>query len=132
MSIRIPADVRAGMIEIAHRFGRLGGKKAAKNMTREECLARAKKAAKAGAEQWTAKRLAREGLKRDKQAAKRKRSAAGCKVAGLPQLAGSARRLTMASANGASGRSFEGPGAARPKRGQNAPNASMVVPGQPC
>ena len=43
-------------------------------MTREERLARAKKAAKAAAEQRTAKRLARKGLKRDKQAAKRKRS----------------------------------------------------------
>jgi hypothetical protein len=74
MNIRIPADVREAMTEIARRFGRLGGKTAAKNMTAGERLARAKKAPKAAAEQRTAKRLAREGLKRDKQAAKRKRS----------------------------------------------------------
>jgi hypothetical protein len=74
MSIRIPAEVREAITEVARRFGRLGGKAAAKNMTPEERLARAKKAAKAAAEQRTAKRLAREGLKRDKQEAKRKRS----------------------------------------------------------
>jgi hypothetical protein len=74
MNIQISADVRAAMTEIARRFGRLGGKTAARNMTPEERLARAKKAAKAAAEQRTAKRLARKGLKRDKQAAKRKRS----------------------------------------------------------
>jgi hypothetical protein len=62
------------MTEIARRFGRLGGKTAARNMTPEERLARAKKAAKAAAEQRTAKRLAREGLKRDKQEAKQQRS----------------------------------------------------------
>jgi hypothetical protein len=74
MNIRIPADVGEAITEIARRLGRLGGKTAAKNMTREERLARAKKAAEAAAEQRTAKRLAREGLKRDNQAAKRKRS----------------------------------------------------------
>jgi len=43
-------------------------------MTPEERLARAKKAAKAAAEQRRAKRLATVGLKQDKQAANRKRS----------------------------------------------------------
>jgi hypothetical protein len=74
MDIRIPAEVQEAITEIARRFGRQGGKTAARNMTREERLARAEKAAKAAAEQRTAKRIAREGLKRDKRAAKRKRS----------------------------------------------------------
>jgi hypothetical protein len=74
MSIRIPAEVREVMTEIARRFGRLGGKTAARNMTPEERVARAKKAAKAAAEKRKAKRLVMEGLKRDKQAARRKRS----------------------------------------------------------
>jgi hypothetical protein len=47
---------------------------AAKNMTREERLAKPRKAAKAAAEKRRAKRLATVGLKQDKQAAKRKRS----------------------------------------------------------
>jgi len=74
VSMRISADVRAAMTEIARQFGRLGGKTAAKNMTPEERTARAKKAAEAAAEVRTAKRLAREGLKRDRKAAKQKRS----------------------------------------------------------
>ena len=60
------------MAEIARRFGKEGGKTAAKNMTPEERTARAKKAAKVAAERRTAKRLAAEGLKREKKAAKRK------------------------------------------------------------
>jgi hypothetical protein len=74
MKIRIPAEVRKAMTEIARRFGRLGGKTAARNMTPQERVARAKKAARAAAEKRKAKRLAMESLKRDKQAAKRKRS----------------------------------------------------------
>jgi len=63
------------MTEIARRFGRLGGKTAARNMKPEERVARAKKAARAAAEKRKkTKRLAMESLKRDKQAAKRKRS----------------------------------------------------------
>jgi hypothetical protein len=72
MGIQIPAEVRAAMTEIARRFGRQGGKTAAKNMTPEERSARAKKAAKAAAEKRTAKRLASEGIRREKKAAKRK------------------------------------------------------------
>jgi len=72
MSMKIPAEVRAAMTEIARRFGRQGGKTAAQNMTAEERSARAKKASKVAAEKRTAKRLAAEGLKREKRAAKRK------------------------------------------------------------
>jgi hypothetical protein len=71
-AMKIPASLRAAMTEIARRFGRQGGKKAAQNMTPEERSARAKKAAKASGEKRTAKRLAREGNKRKKQTAKRK------------------------------------------------------------
>jgi hypothetical protein len=60
MSIRIPAEVRAAMAEIARKTGALGGKTAARNMTAEERSARAKKAATAAAEKRTADRLARE------------------------------------------------------------------------
>ena len=56
------------MKEIARKFGRQGGKTAAQHMTPEERTARAKKAAKVAAERRTAKRLAREGLSRDKKA----------------------------------------------------------------
>ena len=72
MSIQIPAAVRAAMTEISRKFGRQGGKTAAQNMTAEERLARAKKAGKASGERHTAKRLAREGVKREKKVAKRK------------------------------------------------------------
>jgi hypothetical protein len=72
MRLKIPAEIRAAMAEIARRFGREGGRTAAKNMTPAERTARAKKAAKVAAEKRTAKRLAAEGLKREKKAAKRK------------------------------------------------------------
>jgi len=58
MSIKIPAAVRAAMTEVARKFGKQGGKKAAQNMTPEQRTARAKKAAKVAAEKRTAKRLA--------------------------------------------------------------------------
>jgi hypothetical protein len=60
MSVKIPADVRELMAEIARKFGSQGGKTAAKNMTAAERSARAKKAAKVSAEKRTAKRLAAE------------------------------------------------------------------------
>jgi hypothetical protein len=60
MSIRIPADVKAAMAEIARKTGALGGKTAAKNMTPEERSERARKAAMAAAKKRTADRLARE------------------------------------------------------------------------
>ena len=46
------------MTEVARKFGKLGGKKAAQQMTPEERVARAKKAAKAAAKKRTEKRLA--------------------------------------------------------------------------
>ena len=58
--MKIPAEVRAAMTEIARTFGRQGGKKAAKNMTPEERSARAKKASEAAAKKRTAERLERE------------------------------------------------------------------------
>jgi hypothetical protein len=67
MSVKIPADVRAAMAEIAREFGRQGGKKAARNSTPEERSARARKASEAAAKKRTADRLARE-----KKAKKRK------------------------------------------------------------
>ena len=73
MRVKIPANVRAALTEIARMFGRQGGKASARNMTPEERSARAKKASLAAAEVRTAKRLAREGLERDRKAAKRKR-----------------------------------------------------------
>jgi len=48
------------MTEIARKFGRQGGKTAAKNMTPEERSARAKIASQAAARKRTAERLARE------------------------------------------------------------------------
>lgn len=59
MTIKIPAEVRAAMTEIARQFGRQGGKTAAKNMTPEERSARAKKASDAAARNRTAERLTR-------------------------------------------------------------------------
>jgi len=64
MSIRIPAEVRAAMTEIARKFGRQGGKIAAGNMTPEERSVRAKKASDAAARNRTAARLAREREKK--------------------------------------------------------------------
>jgi len=58
MAIRIPAAVRAAMAEIARKTGALGGKTAAKNMSAEERLVRAKKASLAAANKRTEKRLA--------------------------------------------------------------------------
>jgi hypothetical protein len=60
MSVKIPPEVRAAMTEIARKFGKQGGKKAAKGMTPEERSARAKKGSIAAAHKRTAERLARE------------------------------------------------------------------------
>jgi hypothetical protein len=60
MSVKIPADVRAAMAELAREFGRQGGKKAARNSTPEERSARAKIASLAAAKKRTADRLERE------------------------------------------------------------------------
>ena len=60
MSVKIPPEVRAAMTEISRKFGRQGGKKAARNMTPEDRTARAKKASAAAARKRTAQRLAKE------------------------------------------------------------------------
>ena len=60
MSVKIPEEVLAAMREISRKFGKLGGKTAAKNMTSEERSARAKKASEAAARKRLAERLARE------------------------------------------------------------------------
>jgi hypothetical protein len=62
--MKIPAEVRAAMAEIARKFGSQGGKTAAKNLTAEERSARAKKASIAAAKRRTADRLARAGGER--------------------------------------------------------------------
>jgi hypothetical protein len=72
MSVKIPAEVRAAMTEIARKFGRLGGKKAAQNSTPEERSARAKKASLAAAKKRTAERMARLGTRPTKRAPKKK------------------------------------------------------------
>jgi hypothetical protein len=58
--MKIPPEIQAAMTELARKFGREGGKTAARNMTAEERSERAKKAAKAAAEKRTAKRLTAE------------------------------------------------------------------------
>jgi hypothetical protein len=60
VGMKIPADVKAAMTEIARKFGRQGGKKSAAILTAEERLARAKKASTAAAKKRTADRLERE------------------------------------------------------------------------
>lgn len=69
MTVKIPADVRAAMTEIAREYGRQGGKKAARNSTPQERSERAKKASVAAAKKRTAERLERE---RQAKAAKRR------------------------------------------------------------
>jgi hypothetical protein len=58
MALNIPAKLRNAMTEIARKFGREGGKKAALNSTPEERSARAKKASMVAAKKRTEKRLA--------------------------------------------------------------------------
>jgi hypothetical protein len=60
MGTKISPELREAMTEISRKFGKQGGKAAAKNMTPEERTARAKKAAAAAAKKRTADRLARE------------------------------------------------------------------------
>ena len=58
--MKIPPEVKAVMAAIGRKYGKQGGKAAARNMTPEERTARAKKAAAASAAKRTAARLARE------------------------------------------------------------------------
>jgi len=72
MTKRIPPEVLEYLRKMGQAYGSQGGKKAAKNMTAEERQARAKKASLAAAQKRTAKRLAAEGINREKKAAKKK------------------------------------------------------------
>ena len=49
--MKISAEVRAAMAEIARAYGRQGGKASAKNLTPEERSARAKKASTGGSQE---------------------------------------------------------------------------------
>jgi hypothetical protein len=69
MSVKIPADVRAAMTEIAREYGRQGGKKAARNSTPEERSARARIASLAAARKRTEKRLAGEAKRATRKVA---------------------------------------------------------------
>jgi hypothetical protein len=57
---RMPKEVAKYLHQLGQKYGKLGGKAAAKNMTPEERSARAKKASQAAAKKRTAERLARE------------------------------------------------------------------------
>jgi len=58
MAKRVPPEVLEYLRSVGRKYGKLGGKTSAKNMTAEERLARAKKASMAAAKKRTAKRLA--------------------------------------------------------------------------
>jgi hypothetical protein len=60
MANRIPPEALAYLQSLGKKYGKVGGKKAAKNMTPQERSERAKKASMAAARKRTAERLARE------------------------------------------------------------------------
>jgi hypothetical protein len=60
MPIRITRELREAMREVSRKFGAMGGKTSAQNMTPEQRSARAKKASDAAARKRTADRIARE------------------------------------------------------------------------
>jgi hypothetical protein len=66
MAIKITRELRDAMREISRKFGALGGKASARNMTPEERSARAKKASDAAARKRTAQ--AKSSAKRAKRA----------------------------------------------------------------
>ena len=67
----MPPEVLEYLRSLGKKYGSQGGKKAAKNMTAEERLARAKKASMAAAKTRTAARLVWERVKRAKRSPKR-------------------------------------------------------------
>jgi len=72
MPKRMPPEVLEYLRSLGKKYGSQGGKTAAKNMTAEERLARARKASVAAAKKRTAERLARgRASKRGKRTAKR-------------------------------------------------------------
>jgi hypothetical protein len=64
MAKRMPPEVLEYLSAIGKRYGKIGGKTAAENMTAAERTARAKKASLAAAKKRTAARLAREAGRR--------------------------------------------------------------------
>lgn len=64
MPKRMPPEVREYLRSLGKKYGSQGGKKAAKNMTAEERLARAKRASDSAARKRTTARLARERAKK--------------------------------------------------------------------
>jgi hypothetical protein len=64
MARKIPPKALAYLQSLGKRFGSLGGKTAAKNMTAGERLARARKASDAAARKRRAERLARKRARR--------------------------------------------------------------------
>ena len=58
MANRMPPEVLEYLRSVGRKYGKLGGKTSAKNMSAEERLDRAKKASMAAAKKRTAKRLA--------------------------------------------------------------------------
>jgi hypothetical protein len=73
MAKKMPPEVLEYLRAMGEKYGKQGGKTAARNMTPEERTARAKKAATAAAKKRTADRLARERqTKPAKSAVKRK------------------------------------------------------------
>lgn len=66
MAKRMPPEVLEYLSKLGKEYGKLGGKKAAENMTAAERSARAKKASEAAARKRTATRLARERAARKK------------------------------------------------------------------
>jgi hypothetical protein len=71
MAQQMPPEVLEYLKGLGQKFGKLGGKKAAKNMTADERSARAKKASDAAARKRTAERLAREAATKQGKKAKR-------------------------------------------------------------
>jgi hypothetical protein len=59
MAKRVPPEVLEYLKSMGKKYGSLGGKKSAKNLTAAERSARAKKASLAAAKKRTAERLAR-------------------------------------------------------------------------
>jgi hypothetical protein len=64
MAQKIPPEALAYLRGLGKKFGSLGGKTAARNMTPEERLARAKKASAAAARKRRVERLERERAKK--------------------------------------------------------------------
>jgi hypothetical protein len=64
MAKRIPPEALEYLKGLGKKYGKLGGKASAKNMTPEERSARAKTASLAAAKKRTTERLARERAKR--------------------------------------------------------------------